>query len=187
MSNEDHDGAGRGAPDGSGVDRDCRCDGNGACVRCLGTADGLPQRLMGAFIRINRRHWQRRSGGELRHHEFSLLHSIRRYTPTGEDGLRAGELSEILGVSPPTVTQHVSELERRGLVERRMDSADRRSVRVALSAAGQDALEKHRAAFLALFAEVAERLGTERGEELAALLDEAASIIESLDSERTDA
>lgn len=143
----------------------------------------LPQRLMGAFIRINRRHWQRRSGGELRHHEFSLLHAIRRFSREGEDGLRAGELSEILGVSPPTVTQQVSELERRGLVERRMDSADRRSVRVALSDLGVAALEKHRAAFLALFARVVEGMGAERGESLAALLDEAASLLESLDNE----
>ena len=58
-----------------------------------------------------------------------------------DDGLRVGELAARLGVEPPTVTKMLRRLERCGLVERRQDPSDARSLRVYLTDEGR-ALEE---------------------------------------------
>ncbi|HEY3079603.1 MAG TPA: MarR family transcriptional regulator [Chloroflexota bacterium] len=54
-----------------------------------------------------------------------------------EDGLTPGELAARIGVETPTVTRMAQRMERAGLVRRVKDTADRRLVRVHLTAAGQ--------------------------------------------------
>src|ERR671938_1994268 len=54
-----------------------------------------------------------------------------------EDGLRGGELALRLGVEPPTVTKMLRRLEGCGLVERRSDRTDARSLRVYLTREGR--------------------------------------------------
>lgn len=145
--------------------------------------DDVAHRLMAGFVRLNRQHWHRRAADGLRPHEFSLLHHIRRFSGDSSVGPRVSDLSAHLGVTPPTITQQVSDLEKRGLVERRREDADRRAVRVVLSAAGIELLEQNRAAILGLFSEVAEHLGPERSENLAALLAETADFLEGAKEE----
>src|SRR5262249_30851014 len=53
-----------------------------------------------------------------------------------EDGLTPGELAERIGVETPTVTRMAQRMERAGLVRRVKSTADRRLVRVHLTAAG---------------------------------------------------
>ena len=54
-----------------------------------------------------------------------------------DDGLRGGELAERLGVEPPTITKMLRRLETCGLVERRADPEDARSLRVYLTGQGR--------------------------------------------------
>lgn len=54
-----------------------------------------------------------------------------------DDGLRGGELAARLGVEPPTVTKMLRRLEGCGLVERRPDPSDARSLRVHLTDEGR--------------------------------------------------
>ena len=54
-----------------------------------------------------------------------------------EDGLRGGELASRLGVEPPTVTKMLRRLEACGLIERRTDPTDARSLRVYLTPQGR--------------------------------------------------
>ena len=58
-----------------------------------------------------------------------------------DDGLRGGELAERLGVEPPTITKMLRRLETCGLVERRVDPEDARSLRIYLTGQGR-ALEE---------------------------------------------
>lgn len=53
------------------------------------------------------------------------------------DGLRGGELAVRLRVEPPTVTKMLGRLERCGLVERRRDPEDARSLRIYLTGDGR--------------------------------------------------
>src|SRR5215216_6899270 len=58
-----------------------------------------------------------------------------------DDGLRGGELAARLGVEPPTVTKMLRRLQECGLVERRADPEDARSLRIYLTGQGR-ALEE---------------------------------------------
>ena len=58
-----------------------------------------------------------------------------------DDGLRGGDLADRLGVEPPTITKMLRRLESCGLVERRVDQEDARSLRVYLTGRGR-ALEE---------------------------------------------
>lgn len=150
----------------------CSCPGHQA------ESGSVPQRLMGAFIRLNRQHWKMHIAEGLRPHEFSILHAVRRFSCENGAGPRASDLSGRLNVAPPTITQQINELERRGLVERRRDGDDRRAVRIALSAEGESLLERNRESVLSFFSEIADRLGPERSETLAALLTEVSDYLE---------
>lgn len=137
------------------------------------------QRLLGAFIRVKRQQRLMREAGGLPQHEFHLLHNLRALCCGNSSGPRASELAARLGVSRPTVAQQVGALERRGLVERRREDGDRRSVRVLLSPAGSELLERHRSAVLESFRELAARLGPERTELFSELLEETAAFLEA--------
>ncbi|WP_052848968.1 MarR family winged helix-turn-helix transcriptional regulator [Streptomyces avicenniae] len=52
------------------------------------------------------------------------------------------DLSRLLSLDPTTMVAVVDDLERRGLVERRRDTADRRRYRVGLTGAGRDLLAR---------------------------------------------
>jgi DNA-binding MarR family transcriptional regulator len=58
------------------------------------------------------------------------------------DGITQGQVSQLLEVSPATVVQMVDDLERRGLVVRERDPADRRVQRLHLTPAARTVLTK---------------------------------------------
>ena len=58
-----------------------------------------------------------------------------------DDGLRGSELTQRLGVEPPTITKTLRRLEACNLVERRADPEDARGIRVYLTGQGR-ALEE---------------------------------------------
>jgi DNA-binding MarR family transcriptional regulator len=67
--------------------------------------------------------------------QFSLLMSLNRPEPA-----TIGNVAALLAMDRTTVTANLKPLERRGLVELRADSADRRSRRLALTGHGRDLL-----------------------------------------------
>ena len=82
-------------------------------------------------------------------------------------------LAEFAEVTPASVTGMLDLLEERGLVTRRRDPADRRSVRVALTEAGRATASERRATFLTLWEEAMEDLSPEQ-------LSAAAEVLERL-------
>lgn len=140
--------------------------------------DDPAPRLMGSFLRVLKEHRRRRAAAGLRPHEFWILHAIVALEGPDGRGPRSSELSELLRVSPPTVSQQIDDLERRGAVERRRDPEDRRSVRLSLSPEGRALLERHREEGLSFFSEIAGHLGPDRASALADLLEETADFLE---------
>jgi DNA-binding MarR family transcriptional regulator len=90
--------------------------------------------------------------------------------------LTLGELAELEGVSPPTVTKVVARLTEAGLIVREPDAEDRRVCRVATSPAGARLLEASRDRRTAW---LAERLARLDAADLATL-DRASELIERL-------
>jgi DNA-binding MarR family transcriptional regulator len=92
-----------------------------------------------AVTRLNRKLRQQALAG-LSPAQASALGTVNRLAnPT------LGELAEAEQVQPPTVTRLVSCLENAGLVARETDAADRRVVRVKITAEGRRNLQRIRA------------------------------------------
>jgi DNA-binding MarR family transcriptional regulator len=79
-------------------------------------------------------------------------------------GTRLTDLAAWAGMTKPSMTELVDELEGHGLVERRPDPADGRAKLVLLTPAGWDAIRTGRAIIAGIEADYAMRLGPERFE-----------------------
>lgn len=101
----------------------------------------LPGRLRLTVGRLARLLARQVDADDLTVSQWSALATIARCGP-----LRTGELGDREHVSVPTLSRLVSDLEARGLVERRLDPADARAHRLTVTAAGRQWLGKKHAA-----------------------------------------
>lgn len=101
--------------------------------------------------RINRR--MRPAGRALGHSHLSALASVLLSGP-----IRLGDLAIREFVSPPAMTKTVSGLESRGLVVRRPDPSDGRSVLLEITPAGEDLVLRARSERAAILAELVAEL-----------------------------
>lgn len=70
-----------------------------------------------------------------------VLFTLHRSAPA--TGIPAGELAALLAVTPASVTSRIDQLVELGFVTRTLDAEDRRSWRIALTKAGQKAVNEH--------------------------------------------
>ena len=144
----------------------------------------LAERLFEAFRAVGPFKRRPGFGHAARPGEFQLIHRLAheahatRNAESAQDaGLRVGDLAAWLGVKPPTVTQLVSALESRGLVERLADSDDRRAIRVRLSAEGRHMADSFHARAMAETEALVTHLGRADSEKLAELLAKTAEFL----------
>ncbi len=113
--------------------------------------------------RVNRR--MLAAGRALGHGHLSALATILRAGP-----LRLGDLAAREVVSAPSMTRTVAELESRGLVVRRADPSDGRSVLVAVTPLGEDLVLRARSERAAILASLLAELDEGQREALRASL-----------------
>jgi DNA-binding MarR family transcriptional regulator len=103
----------------------------------------LPERLALGLAKIGlawkTRSWRLAAPHGLTPTQGQILAALR---PAGPEGRTLGELAEGLGVRPPTASEAVGALERKGLVRRRQDPDDGRAVRIALTRRGRGAARR---------------------------------------------
>ncbi len=85
-------------------------------------------------------------------------------------GLRQGSIARTLSIKPAHMTKLVQRMVDAGYVLRKIPENDRRSVRLELTAAGHDFVEKNRGAFLSLHGAERARLSPAEADQLVALL-----------------
>jgi DNA-binding MarR family transcriptional regulator len=98
---------------------------------------------------------------------------------------RITDLAAVEGVTQPSVTTLVTNLERAGLVERRSDTSDKRVVRVAITDKGADYLAVRRQASIEAFASLIGDLSPAQAAALAAAIP-ALERLRELDDEKRD-
>lgn len=133
---------------------------------------------MELFVLFSKTHWAPPKVGDLTPGEGSMLmhlHMIQAGHCHGipcAHGARVKEISRMLRVAPPSVTQQVNTLETRGYLVRQMDPRDRRAVRVLLTDKGEQAVQDTVAAFQGKVDNLIAYLGEEKSEQLIGLLQE---------------
>ncbi len=100
-------------------------------------------------------------------------YAVFRYLAPG--GSRIGDLADAAGMTQQSMGELVTHLERRGLVERRVDPADRRARLVAVTESGRDALKTARDHITAIEHRLADHLGRDHLSALRHLLARAAT------------
>ncbi len=112
---------------------------------------------------------------------LTALSSLATIERSGPRRLTDLALSE--GVTQPSMSAIVNQLERLGLVERQSDARDGRVVRVAITEAGQEQLNTLRRAGAAVFDVLIEKLGSSEADLLWAALPSFSRMLELADDD----
>lgn len=130
----------------------------------LSAEAALAARLRLAITRLHRPLRQQVAAGLTPSQISTLAAAERMGSPT------LGELAAAEQVQPPSMTRTVAALESSGMLERLVDPADGRVVRVQISAEGRRTLQRIRSLRNALLARRLRRLSTEERKRLSELV-----------------
>jgi len=131
-------------------------------------------RLVKAFLKFSRTPWHNAPANGLSQVETDILENINRAVRHGKEP-RVSDISTILRVSSPTVTQHLNNLEDQGFVLRTHSTEDKRSVNLSLTEKGTEALKSHWTRLEEDFDEFVSIIGEESSESMIELLMQAHS------------
>lgn len=141
-----------------------------------------PQDFFRSLFRL-RQSWVRFFGEpELREAFFGLVMLIRHSCETHPEqpGVMVSELARRLNQSTAAVSQKITILEQKGLVERTVSPEDRRVCYIRLSDQGDQALNHALEWLSAQFSGVLEQMGPEKSTQLLQLLDELATLFQTM-------
>ena len=136
------------------------------------TANPTAQRLFRAFMQFNKVEWHQRTIAGCTPGEIRVLFCVKKGAKPEAHEIKVSEISKLLHVTSPTVTQMLKGLEANGLIERRIDPTDRRAVGITLTKKGEIVTVKAADTFYASFDGLVEYLGEEKSDQLAELLSE---------------
>ncbi|WP_411344145.1 MarR family winged helix-turn-helix transcriptional regulator [Paenibacillus sp. WLX1005] len=133
----------------------------------------MGEELLRAFRMFRKADWKQKGVDGYKPSEIMALICIGNQEDCKSCGIQVSELSRMLRVTSPTVTQLIKGMENDGLVERNMDPSDRRAVRVTLTDRGETIMEQSLSGFKRSFEGLVEYLGEEDSHKLAQLLGRA--------------
>ncbi|MBC8532194.1 MarR family winged helix-turn-helix transcriptional regulator [Gehongia tenuis] len=135
--------------------------------------NGVVRQLMEAFHAFQKLHVEKH-GPKIGASRSEITLLLMLHAHGGEKGLKVSQLSRRLDVAPPTVTQMINSLERKGFLERSIDPEDRRAVLVKLTERGSEIMERGRRELMQRFHGLIQYMGPEDAKELARLLNKTA-------------
>src|SRR5713226_5929737 len=95
------------------------------------------QRLFNVFMQFSKVAWHQRSIAGCTLSEIRVLFCIKRGAKPDTSEIKVSEISKMLQVTSPTVTQLLKGLEVHGLINRHIDPRDRRAVGITLTEKGE--------------------------------------------------
>jgi len=132
--------------------------------------DTTAERLLRSFMQFHKADWHEHSVAGCTPSEIKVLFCVAKSMKQNNSIITVSEISKILRVTSPTVTQILKKLEVNGFVERHADEIDRRVVRITLTEKGQDIARQAREEFHASLDGLIDYLGDEQSNQLADLL-----------------
>jgi len=131
------------------------------------SVDVLAKELMDSLMQFKRLHFKGNTDPVLKPSEIILLHHL---CEINLEGIKVSELSDMMKVKSPTITQCISSLEANGFVERSIDLIDRRVVRIRLTVKGKEFVAENEQRFISHIKGLVSFLGEENSKELTRLL-----------------
>jgi len=132
-------------------------------------SESLSSRLIKAFFKFSRTRWHSAPASGLSQVETDILENIAR--ANRHDNIpRVSDISMLLRVSSPTITQHLNNLEEQGYVLKTHSKEDKRSVGLTLTEKGSEALKSHFMKLEEDFIEFIDFIGQDSSEEMIDLL-----------------
>ena len=128
------------------------------------------QKLLQSLMQFGKAEWHQRSIAGCKPSEIRVLFCIKKGVKPDTLEIKVSEISKMLHVTSPTITQLLKGLEANGLIERHIDPTDRRAVGIALTEKGEMVTQQAADAFSASFEGLVEYLGEEQSYQLAELL-----------------
>ncbi len=132
--------------------------------------DSIAGRLLHSIRMFHKQEWDRHMISGYTPGEVRVLMGLMHFNRLGGPGMKVSEISSMMNVTSPTITQFINGLEGKGLVERVMDEHDRRAVRVKLTAEGVQVVQQVYQDVASRFNGLVEYLGEEDSVKLADLL-----------------
>lgn len=148
----------------------------------IGTEKSIVQNIMRAFLLFKRSPWHHRSIEGYKPSEIRMLLCIQKGIQHAPFEMKVSDISKLLQVTAPTVTQLIKGLEAEGLVERNTASTDRRAVGIKLTARGEMITQKAHADFVTILNGLVEYLGEEQSNQLVELLNSASTYFNTCDA-----
>ena len=145
-------------------------------------ANATALKLRDVLMRFRRHGWRQNSVGGLTTGEIIALFSVKRAGEEDSAGAKVSDISNIMNVAPPTVTQQLNNLEKQGYIERKMDKEDRRVVRVSLTEEGVSILQRVSDELLVTLTGLVEHLGEQDSTTLTDLLARVSDYFQGMDS-----
>jgi DNA-binding MarR family transcriptional regulator len=135
--------------------------------------DSATRRLVQAFLHFRKAEWHPRTIAGHTPSEINLLFSIRQSGKHGSACMNVSEISKVLHVTSPSITQLIKRLRADGLVALTRDPTDRRAVCLRLTERGDALTNEAARAFGDSVHGLVEYLGDEQSDQLATLLSKA--------------
>jgi len=132
--------------------------------------DTTAEKLLHSFMQFHKAGWHEHSVAGCTPSEIKVMFCVRKGMKHNNAIITVSEISKILRVTSPTVTQLLKKLEANGFVERHADETDRRVVRITLTEKGQGVARKAEEEFRASLDGLIDYLGEEQSIQLADLL-----------------
>lgn len=128
------------------------------------------RKLLQAFMKFRKTEWHDKKIMGFKPSEIKVLFTLHYGVKHEKTDMKVSEISKLLEVTSPTVTQIINELEKTGVVIRTIDPADRRAVKIKLSAKGEAVTAEVIKVFAKSFSGLIDYLGEEESNHLADLL-----------------
>lgn len=109
---------------------------------------------------------------QLKRSEMMLLMNLNYKESEFPNGISVSDISHILRVKPPSVTAVIADLEQKELIERTMDTSDRRIVRVKMTDTGRQFIRRHKQCMVRRVEGLVNHLGAEKSAALVELMDD---------------
>lgn len=129
------------------------------------------QKILQALDQFHRARWHEHFVAGCKPSEIRVLFCIKNGAKL-DAPMRVSEISKVMQVTSPTITQLLKGLEANGCIERHIDLTDRRAVGITLTEKGEKVTQQAWKGFLTSLQGLIEYLGEERSNQLAELLPE---------------